>query len=214
MLVNTKNDIAGLADLCPVKTKQMKTFDTHVLIDQLQNDIRRQLQQTAELMQQPQTLLGTPPETGGWNVAQVMEHLNIYCRYYIPAIENGLHLNKTQPAKTFKSGWLGNYFTNLMQPTAGNVKKKMQAPKSALPAAQPDALLMLQEFTTHQHQLLQLLQIARSANLAGIRIPISISKWIKLKLGDTFRFCIAHQERHFVQIERITKQSKTVAAGV
>jgi hypothetical protein len=76
----------------------------------------------------------------------------------------------------------------------------MKTPKNAIPAAQPNEAAMLEEFIHHQHQLLQSLQIAGNANLNKIRISISINKWIKLKLGDTFRFLIAHEQRHFLQI--------------
>jgi hypothetical protein len=48
--------------------------------------------------------------------------------------------------------------------------------------------------------LLDLLELAKSKNIGAIRTPISISRWIKLKLGDTFRFFVAHEQRHFVQI--------------
>ena len=191
----------------------MKTFNTNTLIDQLQGDIRNMLLTVGQLAQEPATVLETPPPTGGWSIAQVTEHLNIYCRYYITAIEQALHLNNTRPDTLFKPGWLGDYFTGLMQPVAGQtIKKKMKAPKNGIPSAQPDARQMLEEFSSHQHHLLQLLQIARSANLSRIRIPTSISKWIRLKLGDTFRFLVAHEERHFVQISHVLRQTKTVAA--
>ena len=65
---------------------------------------------------------------------------------------------------------------------------------------------MLSEFINHQHHLLNLLQIARTANLEYNRVPISLTKLIKLKLGDTFRFFIAHEQRHFLQIERTLKE--------
>lgn len=189
----------------------MKTINSNVLIENLQGAVRILLVSTGQLSQQPDATLETTPPDGGWSVAQVLEHLNIYCRYYIPAIETRLHMHQTVADKNFKPGWLGNYFTQLMQPAPDrSIKKKMKAPKSAIPASQPSAKQMLDEFTTHQHQLLQILQIARNANLGAIRIPISINKWIRLKLGDTFRFLIAHQDRHFVQVDRTLSQLKTV----
>ena len=39
------------------------------------------------------------------------------------------------------------------------------------------------------------------------RIPISINKWIKIKLGDTFRFVIYHNERHIQQAKRVLKET-------
>jgi hypothetical protein len=61
---------------------------------------------------------------------------------------------------------------------------------------------MLQEFIRHQHRLLNLLQIAKTANIGRLRIATSLSKLVTLKLGDTFRFFVAHEQRHFLQIEK------------
>jgi uncharacterized damage-inducible protein DinB len=36
-------------------------------------------------------------------------------------------------------------------------------------------------------------------------VPISIAKFIKIRLGDTFRFLIAHQQRHFAQVANTLK---------
>jgi uncharacterized damage-inducible protein DinB len=188
----------------------MKTMYSNALLEDLQTEVRKLLVHAGQLSQYPVSLLETQPISGGWSIAQVLEHLNIYCRYYIPAIEAKLHMHQTKPANSFRPGWLGNYFTTLMQPGQNHtIKHKMKAPKSATPSAQPNAGLMLDEFTAHQHQLLQVLQVAQTANLESIRIPISISKWIRLQLGDTFRFFIAHQQRHFVQISNILSSLKT-----
>ena len=79
----------------------------------------------------------------------------------------------------FQPGFFGNYFTKMMQPDASNkVKNKMKAAKS-------------------------LLDTARNTDMAEIKVPISISRLIKLTLGDTFRFVIAHQLRHFIQIKEV-----------
>jgi uncharacterized damage-inducible protein DinB len=194
-----------------LKTEQMKTINSNVLLENLQSDVRNLLAVTGRLSQHSVTVLEAQPLSGGWSVAQVLEHLNIYCRYYIPVIEARLHMHQTKPADYFKPGWLGNYFTKLMQPLPDHtISKKIKAPKNAVPTKQPDAQQMLNEFTAHQHQLLQILQIARTADLEHIRIPISINKWIRIKLGDTFRFLIAHQERHFIQIDNVLNPSKTV----
>ncbi len=38
-----------------------------------------------------------------------------------------------------------------------------------------------------------------------IKIPLSITRLVKLKLGDTFRFLVAHEQRHFVQARNAIK---------
>jgi uncharacterized damage-inducible protein DinB len=180
---------------------------SNVLLELLQTDVRELLLQCKTLQNSNANLLSQQPQPGKWSVAQVLEHLNIYARYYITAIEKSLHHNQSGPSVNFKPGWIGNYFTNLMKPTGDNtLKSKMKSPANAVPSEQPDAAATLNEFINHQHHLLNLLQIARNADLEYNRIPISVTKLIKLKLGDTFRFFIAHEQRHFLQIENTLKQ--------
>jgi hypothetical protein len=176
-------------------------YNSRSLVDSLQADVRSLILQANQLRSLPAYLLRTQPGFQQWSPAQILEHLNIYARHYIKAMEEGLHLNQ-QPATTqFRPGWLGNYFTRLMMPKEnGSVKNKMKAPKHAVPASQPDAAVQLAEFLQHQHHVLNLLEIAKSANLGSVRIPTTLHKLIRLKLGDTFRFFIAHEQRHFVQL--------------
>lgn len=182
----------------------MKKINSHSLLDQLQSDVREIILQATALSQKDRHVLEQQPSNDKWSVAQVLEHLNFYSSFYIPAIEKKLHLHQSVSKTQFSPGWLGNYFTKLMKPAAGNrIVKKMKSPQNALPSAQPDAGKMLEEFLQHQHELLNLLQIAKSASLDTIRIPTSLSKLIQLKLGDTFRFFIAHEQRHFLQIRNV-----------
>jgi uncharacterized damage-inducible protein DinB len=177
---------------------------SNTLLDSLQADVRKMILQASQLEHIAAYHLQQQPSSGKWSVAQVLEHLNIYSRYYIAAIEQKLHLNQSSPTTFFTASWLGNYFTKLMKPKENNtIAKKMKAPKNAIPSLQPNAKDVLQEYISHQHHLLNLLQIAKTANLNAIRIPTSLSKLITLKLGDTFRFFIAHEQRHFIQISNI-----------
>lgn len=153
----------------------------------------------------PETLAVTP-STGQWSAAQCLEHLNIYGRYYLPAIEKAIQEAKRKGSSAtgnFTSGWLGDYFAKLMRPKPdGHLKAKMKSPKNAVPSAHPDPRAMLAEFIDQQEKLLQLLTAAAAVNLNQVRIPISIAPWLRLKLGDTFLFLTAHIERHLLQADR------------
>lgn len=157
------------------------------------------------------------PAPGAWSAAQCLEHLNIYGRHYLPAIEKAIQEGKKQgskPAAFVQSGWLGAYFTQLMQPQQGGIlKSKMQSPKNAVPAAQPDPQRMLAEFIDQQEKMLELLREAAAVNLNTLRAPISLTPWIRLKLGDTFGFVLAHIERHVLQADRAITGYTFPAAG-
>ena len=161
------------------------------------------LQQLSGLEHLSDAQLNKQPQPGKWSIAQVIEHLNSYNRYYLPEISIALQKGKRDKIKfnpLFRTGWFGNYFTNMMLPKEGKVKNKMKSPKDHRPAEQLNSKKVLAEFLTGQQQLLSYLRNAANSNIEKLRVPISISRFIKLKLGDTFRFLIAHQQRHFLQI--------------
>lgn len=187
----------------------MKKFISESLISELQSDVREILLQCNHLKNLPEEKLCQSPGPGQWSMAQVLEHMNIYARYYIRAIEDAIHLNQKKSSPHFTSGWLGQYFTNLMKPSdSGKLKSTMSSPKNARPGNSAEGKAMLDEFLSHQHHFINLLEISRRTNLKAIRVPTSLSKWIRLSLGDTFRFTIAHQQRHMLQINRILSKTE------
>ncbi|WP_317044615.1 DinB family protein [Chryseobacterium geocarposphaerae] len=54
-----------------------------------------------------------------------------------------------------------------------------------------------------QEQMLDLLKNAQNVDLNKTKTGISISSLIRLKLGDTFRFVIYHNQRHVQQAKRV-----------
>ena len=182
-------------------------YKTKVLLDELYTQTEYFLEKAVQNWQNmPLDSFHKKPAPTAWSAAQCLEHLNIYGRYYLPALEKAIakaEHNGYQSDDTFKSGWLGNYFYNLMLPnTEGVLKKKMKAPTNAVPTEKPDARAMIAEFIDQQERMLQLIERARKVNLSKVRVPISIMQWLKLKVGDTFLFMAAHHDRHILQAER------------
>jgi len=178
----------------------MKKFKSEDLINSLQNDVR-QLVAAVELMKGMDKIkLSYPLTNGKWTAIQALEHLNMYNRFYLPAIETCITQAPAGRSAWFNSGTLGNYFTNMMKPTdVYEVKNKMKTAKAYNPPAALSADQVISEFVQHQQKITQLLDASRNHDMNAIRIPISVSKFIKLKLGDTFRFIIAHEQRHLIQ---------------
>lgn len=184
----------------------MKKFKSSELIDQLVKDVQQLMSAAEHLRETDSVKLCYCAQEGQWSAAQAIEHLNMYNRYYLPVIERSLVQIPKELNAWFVPGFFGNYFTKMMMP--GNVyevKNKMKAPKGYRPGHGLNANYVIDEFIQHQRKLLQLLEISRKRNLEQIRIPISISKLIRLKLGDTFRFLIAHEQRHMIQARNSVK---------
>jgi hypothetical protein len=181
----------------------MKKINTRELLNELETDVRELILKAKYFSKEEPSLLLVQVNSDSWNVAQILEHLNSYGRYYLPQMSKAIEkaaASKSGVATHFKPGWLGDYFTKMMLPGAnGKVVNRMQSPKDHRPPTMLDAVAVLNEFFEQQYRLLELLNQAKNINIGKARVPISISKWVKLKLGDTFRFHIAHQQRHFVQ---------------
>ncbi len=178
------------------------------LIDQTDSFLNKAV---GEWQMIPNHTFSNKPAPDAWSATQCLMHLNSYGRYYIPAmqkaIDDAIQQNQ-QPAYYFKAGWLGNYFTEMMLPKADGVPaKKMASPKDHSPQTNEESYPVIAEFIEQQEKLLVLLRKAKQINLNKTKVPISIAKFIKLKLGDTFLFLIAHNYRHILQADRALQQA-------
>ncbi|MGI8638187.1 MAG: DinB family protein [Segetibacter sp.] len=184
----------------------MQHYNTRKLIDELQQQTETFLEKAVLEWQiiSPAKLL-RQPATDKWSFAQCLDHLNSYGHYYLSAIEKTIETAKQKnwtSRKVFTPGLLGNYFTKLMAPAVEGTKmKKMSAPKNHIPIADLDSREVLSEFIQQQEKLILPLEEARKINLEKAKVPISIARFIKLQLGDTFRFLIMHNIRHILQGE-------------
>lgn len=141
-----------------------------------------------------------------WSILECLEHLNLYGDFYIPEINKAIQNSQTSKRSQFKSGVLGNYFAESMLPKEG--MKKMKTFKDKNPANSTLTNSVIDRFLDQQASILKLLDAAQKVDLQKTKTAVSISKLIRLRLGDTFRFIINHNKRHFVQIEKIILQLK------
>lgn len=185
---------------------------TEVLITDLMNRTKQLVLEAEALKEKSEEQLNYKQHPESWSVLECLEHLNLYGRFYLPEIEQRM---TTFPLRrgaegedvkhcfdpVFKSGWLGNYFANSMLPK--QKLNKMKTFKNMNPLNSKLDKKVIDEFISQQEQMLHLLEESRKISLNKTRTAISISKLIKLKLGDTFRFVIYHNQRHMVQAQRI-----------
>ena len=184
--------------------------ESNLLLSELVDQVNQQIIFTKENLKPLNfQLLKDRPSPDHWGIAECLEHLNLYGDYYLPEIEKRIH--KAKPVNDdyiYKSGWLGNYFAESMLPKDGRIKNKMKTFKNKNPAYLSVPENVVNRFLTQQEKLIQLLEQSKSIHLNKIWVPVSIAKMIRLNLGDTFRFFINHQIRHFHQIENVLKQIK------
>lgn len=188
------------------------------LLEDLQADTRQIILEANYFLKEDPALLIQMPAPGKWSAAQAIEHLNTYGRYYLPAIGQAIAKHTYPPSTVFTPGWLGGMFTKTMRPGSNNkISFKMKTFRQHRPPADVDSKPVIDEFLQQEQQLLALLEKAKHANIDRIRIPITLTSLVKLKLGDVFRFMVAHHQRHFIQAGnalRLVKQADTSHAAL
>lgn len=144
------------------------------------------------------------PNPGVWSVQQVLAHLNEYGRYYHPMllkkIENTRFLSTKE---AFVSSPLGrSAWKSMKLGKARNIKRKFKAPKGYNPTIDKEIVHgnEVNEFMHQQQELLTITEKAQNVSLRRVKVPISISKIIRLRLGDALLFITYHNERHVQQI--------------
>lgn len=178
----------------------MSVISATALLHRLEQATEKHIQTAIrEFQNMDESQLLAPAPDGGWSIAQCLDHLNGYGNFYYPLIEKGLVSSKDK-SDEYKATWLGNYFTKMLDPETG--KRKMKAFKKHIPSRNLNGHEVVAEFIRQEEHFLQLIRMSRERNLNKISIPTSLISFIRMNLGDTLRFLVAHNERHIRQAAR------------
>lgn len=182
------------------------TFSSGLLLDELISTTQSHLNRAIELHEMEDDTLNWKASQDSWSVLECLEHLNLYGDFYLPTIDKSISNCKYPPKGLFKSGILGNYFAKSMLPEGK--RNKMKTFKDKYPSGSMLKKNTIHKFIDQQQEMISLLNRAKSINISKAKTSITIASWLKLKLGDTFRFVINHNTRHMQQIEDTLNQQK------
>ena len=184
----------------------MKRSITAIELIRVIKDITEEniLQMNRLVSKMSESQLNWNPNPGVWSITQVLAHLNAYANYYHPTLIKKMEGTRfTNVKEEFISSPLGkSAWKSMKLGNAKNVKRKFKAPKGYNPYT--DSTLVtgneVATFLERQQELLNIADSASQVNLKRIKIPISISKIVRLRLGDALLFITYHNERHMQQI--------------
>lgn len=186
----------------------MAKFKSEELLNDLAQDVHRVKEAAQFFTSADKNKMVYSPDKGRWSVVQVLEHLNAYNRHYLPVIEKELSQITYDTNAWFTSGYWGEKFTKMMKPdNVFEIKNKMKTQKKMTFPNSLNVDTVLTEFVTGQDKLLQLLELAKGKDLAKIHVPVTVTRLIKFRLGDTLRFLIAHEQRHMIQARNTLKET-------
>ncbi len=176
------------------------------LIEDLTRRTEQVKKQTLEWKELPLEQLQRKPSPKSWSVMECLAHLNHLGNIYLPEIEKQLAKGQKvdDPATAnFKSSWLGDYFAKALMPAEeGKKVSKMPTLKSFDFSGSNLQRDVIDEFLRQQDWVLELLEKAKHYDLTRAKTRISVTSLIKIRLGDTFRVIVYHNQRHIQQGER------------
>ena len=182
-------------------------INTAALIEELIERTKSHINTVTEIQKFSDVELNWKASAEKWSILENLEHLNRYGNFYLPEIQNRIKGSRTKPSSEFKSGLLGNYFAKSMLPK--EKLNKMKTFDKMNPINSQLDKSTIDRFLSQQRTILDLLDAARQINLTKVKASISISKFIKLRLGDTFRVVVYHNYRHMVQIQNVIEGMKS-----
>ena len=155
--------------------------------------------------------LNWSPNKKKWSILACIEHINRANRIYMDRIRKQIMISQDKeiPVSTFyREGFMGNFATEKMRPnTDGKIVNRMRTfsnfdPQHTKEQSQLLSPKILKEFQSQQTELQELLNLAEKTNLGKVRVQ-SLAPILKFRLGDAFRFVMAHTHRHLIQALQI-----------
>ena len=178
------------------------------LIKDLLENLEKSITTVKNLQELSLEKLNYKKNATSWSILECLEHLNLYGDFYLPEIKKAIEksINQQSPQtqknanKTFQSGFWGEMFVNLIQVKNDKIKK-MKTVKDKIPANSGLNHQTVTDFLVQLNALkLFLGQTAeKEIDMTKAKTAIALTKFIKLRLGDTFRFVVFHVERHVLQ---------------
>jgi hypothetical protein len=143
------------------------------------------------------------PPSGGWSVAQCIEHLNISIRSYLPALDEGIAdaiRRGLYGEGPFRYGWFARTFVRSVGPGR---RMKFKAPAAWAPPDSRPRQETLAAFRAYQVQCIDRLRQANGLDLSRARVKSPASSLLRLPLGAAFATLVAHAQRHLEQARRV-----------
>lgn len=148
------------------------------------------------------------PAPDKWSVGECLQHLVKYGEFYLTAMESSLsNSTHSAPKETFNPGYFGNKFAEMLRYKKQGMKT-MKSPNIESLSFTKVQENIIEVFLAQQKRHLVILEKTKSLNLEKVKVSIALTKFIKTKIGDTLRFSIYHNQRHFIQAKNVLSSLK------
>jgi hypothetical protein len=148
------------------------------------------------------------PGPGSWSVSECLDHLAIFNRVYITAMQPAAERARakgrlrTRPAKP---GIVGSWFVRTAEPPA---KTRIKAPRTIRPRSAPPLADALAAFIASQPCVREFLLSNADLDLARIHFPNPFIPGVRFSLATGLHVIPAHERRHLWQARNVRQQAE------
>jgi hypothetical protein len=148
------------------------------------------------------------PNSNTWSLNELFWHLNGYALYYNEVILRKIQKTRfNKQAISYSSSPLGkSAYESMKLGKQMNVKRKLRAQKSMDPVYNSDKVGSneFQSFVLLHEEFKKIINLASTVSLRKVKIPITVSKLVRFRLGDILLFIAYHNQRHIQQGMNLT----------
>lgn len=152
------------------------------------------------------------PFENSWNIQEIFAHLNKFACYYHETFKKYIQKTRFKTAcENFISSPLGrSAWASMKLGNANNVKRKFKSQRSNNPIFEKSLISGqdTQDLIRHLNELNNIFDLSSTVNIRKVKIPISISKIIRLRLGDALLYVVYHNQRHIQQALNVLNHPK------
>lgn len=146
------------------------------------------------------------PPSGGWSIAECVDHLIVTGRDYTKRIENGLKKaeRKNLILKVpYKFSWIGRSFIKNIEPP---VKRKYKNPARWMPDSNLSLSKKRDEYNALQDRYIDLLKRSKNLDIMKIKLPSPATSLLRFSIYEMFQVNASHQRRHLWQAKNVKKE--------
>lgn len=187
----------------------MRTTRTEIS-RQLLSDIAAYRQRAGELRRRSTAELLHRPAPDRWSAAACIDHLNRTYGLYLARLSKAMQQQVHSGQNYFRSSWIGDFMVSSQQPRAdGSIGYKMKTFRSLEPETDPaDPHRVVDIYLANLEKLDGLIRQAAELDWNRIRVKSALGSLLRFRLGDAFRFLLAHDARHLRQAEKALPQPR------
>lgn len=151
------------------------------------------------------------PGPDRWSIAECLDHLSRSAEVYLPALDRGISEARSRGlvgGGEYRPGLLGGWLARSMEPPP-RTGTRSRSSKQILPAAAQRPLAEGRaEFLRMQDELERRVSDSEGLDLRRAKVASPLMKLLRLRLGDSLAFLLAHQRRHLWQAHRVREEPR------